>query len=69
VKPDERALLKAVATRGVRDVRDVIPPDMPAKRVEYLLMKKWPAKGWYSYGVVYDLGWLTPAGLEAAADA
>jgi hypothetical protein len=69
VKPDEAALLKAVAAMpGGACVRDVIPDDMPDRRAVYLL-RKWAGKGWYDYGVSVDLGWLTEKGREAARDA
>jgi hypothetical protein len=69
VKPDEAALLKAVAAMpGGALVRDVIPDEMSYKRAVYLL-RKWAGKGWYDYGVGVDLGWLTAKGKEAARDA
>lgn len=68
MKPDEVAFLKAVASRprgvSVRDIMD--GSDVPWKRECYLL-KKWARKGWYDYGVNLELGWLTPAGHDAAA--
>jgi len=67
MKPDDRALLLAVYDRQpgefVRDIatRSGIHP----KRVAAIL-DKWTRAGWYDYGVSLDLGWLTPAGKEAA---
>lgn len=31
------------------------------KRAWYIL-EKWTSKGWYSYGVNLELGWITPEG-------
>lgn len=40
-------------------VRDIINiTRIPHKRAWYIL-DKWCRKGWYSYGVTLDLGWLT----------
>jgi Mn-dependent DtxR family transcriptional regulator len=69
MKPDEAALLSAVARKrrseSVRDVAARLP--IHPKRVAYLL-GKWARKGWYDYGVSRDLGWLTPAGKAAGAE-
>lgn len=50
--------------------RDIINGDnfyMHYKRAWYLL-EKWTNKGWYSYGVTLDLGWLEPKGIEKAKE-
>lgn len=49
-------------------VRDLINSDecpMHYKRA-WRILEKWCDKGWYSYGVTLDLGWLTEAGLGQA---
>ncbi len=69
VKADERMFLQAVSRirRGdcVRDLIDRL--DIHHKRAWYLL-GKWGRKGWYTFGVTFDLGWLTPAGMAAALE-
>ncbi len=67
MRPDERALLKAIADKGEETVRDIVARlSMPSNRARYLLEGKWERKGWYLYGVTHDLGWLTELGQEAA---
>jgi hypothetical protein len=70
MKPDEVTLLLAVAAKSAEaSVRDVVQASgIHHKRCLYLL-QKWCGKGWYSYGVSLDLGWLTEKGKEAAAKA
>lgn len=73
MRSDERALLVEFAARGGRP--SVAPHaslratgadlGMHRKRVWYLA-EKWSRKGWYEYGVAVDMGWLEPAGFEAA---
>lgn len=64
MKDTERAFLNDVQLRftGVT-VRDVcqryIDASVPSKRLYYWL-GKWANKGWYEWGSVIDLGWLTP---------
>ncbi len=78
MKPDEAAFLFAVATRCCVPYsptycdltpRDLINDDgfaMHHKRA-WGILEKWCRKRWYEYGVSLDLGWLTEAGLAAAA--
>lgn len=67
MKEDERRLLIDVAAgRWAR--YSARASGMPANRLRYLCEDKWPAKGWYEYGVTYDLGWLTEAGKAKAAE-
>jgi hypothetical protein len=69
MKPDERALLIAIAERSRPEqgvfVRDICHEIGIYKRNLYLL-GKWERKNWYDYGVSLDLGWLTPTGIDAA---
>lgn len=64
MKPDERALLLAVAAGDQ-------PRDAGARlgihhrRVDYLC-EKWTGKGLYDWGVSVDTGWLTDAGRARA---
>ena len=34
----------------------------------FSLLNKWCKKGWYDYGVVLDLGWLTSEGKQKAVE-
>ncbi len=65
-RDDEMVLLTAIQfkpnTETVRDV--IVRLGMPTKRTDYLL-EKWARKGWYQWGVVIDMGWLTPEGKVA----
>ncbi len=70
MKPDERALLKAMATVDRRNVDFDKVADrlgIPRDRADYLA-RKWSNKGWYDYGVSVRFGWLTAEGLEAARE-
>lgn len=42
-----------------------VPHLVAEKRAHYLL-SKWTRKGWYDYGTVIDMGWLTEAGTTAS---
>lgn len=63
VKADEISL--AVAVLGGVSVRDVVESGVIAPKRAWYLCNKWSDKGWYDYGVVCDLGWVTEAGKEA----
>ena len=65
MKPDEVELLKALDA-GERPRYAARRLGIPPNRVRYLCEDKWTRKGWYDYGVTYDLGWLTDAGRAAA---
>lgn len=79
MKPDERAFLAAMQSRGNYGgsggtrhgvhARDLISElGIPWKRGAYLC-QKWTDKGWYDYGVAVDLGWLTDKGMTAGLPA
>lgn len=72
MKYDEAVFLHLVATKSAgATVRDVINSDactVNYKRCWYYL-EKWTRKGWYNYGVSLDMGWLEPAGRQAALKA
>ena len=70
MKSDEKALLKALANSPdrlprVRDIGQII--EMHPKRV-YSIVCKWSRKGYYEWGVVHDLGWLTDKGKAWAME-
>lgn len=64
-KNDETELWMAV--RAGEKMRTAAPRlGIPLRRMEYLA-NKWSDKGWYEWGTVCDLGWLTPEGQSDAA--
>ena len=75
IKPDEVTFLILMQLRckvqgqdGGETPRAIIADSLhllPEKRALFLL-KKWTAKGWYDYGTVIDMGWLTPDGVAAS---
>ena len=71
IKSDEITLLILMQIRATERPRAIIasiPHLINEKRALYIL-GKWTAKGWYDYGTVIDLGWLTPAGKTATLKA
>lgn len=81
MKPDERALLIAIATnhgkpygggysaKWPEDIAESL--GMHPKRAMYLFLK-WSSRpnrdDWFSYGVRAGLGWLTPEGFKKATE-
>ena len=70
MKDDEQALLKAFANSKevhprIRDIAKQL--QMHPKRV-YSIVCKWSTKGFYEWGVVHDLGWLTEKGKTWAIE-
>ena len=68
MKEDERALLKALSNSPepyprLRDIGQIL--GMHPKRL-YSIACKWSSKGYYEWGVVHDLGWLTEKGKNWA---
>jgi hypothetical protein len=71
MKPDERAFLilcqrlvgRPTTGTTPRVVIEQASGIVHPKRALYLL-QKWSDKGWYSYGVTIDLGWMTELGME-----
>jgi len=58
--------IKAAGYTTAATPRDIInESDFPLhhKRAWYLL-QKWADKGWYTYGVTLDLGWITEEGMK-----
>jgi hypothetical protein len=76
MKPEEIAFLKEIYQahfEGDLIVREIVGKiydngkGTHYKRLWYYL-EKWCDKGWYSYGVSLDLGWLTDTGLRKAQE-
>jgi hypothetical protein len=70
MRGDEKALLKAFSNSKeqyprIRDIARNL--EMPPKRLYYLVCK-WSSKGYYEWGVVHDLGWLTDKGKAWATE-
>lgn len=69
MKPDEVAFLRAVAALPPWGFpRDIVVGGGIAPKRAFYLLEKWSRKGWYSYGVTLDLGWLEPAGRARAEE-
>ena len=62
LKDDERRLIDIILPTGI--LPEVVI-GIPWKRIRYILRDKWSGKDWWSYGVHWSRGWLTPKGVEA----
>jgi hypothetical protein len=74
IKPDEITFLMLMQIRcrragldGGETPRAIIAsiPHLVAEKRALYLLGKWEGKGWYEYGTVIDMGWLTEAGKAA----
>lgn len=70
MKEDEKALLKALSNSReqyprLRDIGQIL--EIHPKRV-YSIACKWSRNGYYEWGVVHDLGWLTEKGKNWAVE-
>lgn len=61
---DEAKLFERLA--GGAWPRDAIHELQLVPKAAWRTLEKWARKGWYEWGVVLDLGWLTTAGEEEA---
>lgn len=84
MKPDERALLIAVAARPKPRHIGLLFPGVAGTNLESVraigarmgihpkrivyLCHKWSSRGWYDWGCSPDIGWLTEEGLAKAAE-
>ena len=66
MKPDEREFLTAVQRKDTNmTVREVVSHLAINHKRAWFLLEKWARNGWYEWGAVIDMGWLTDAGRQA----
>lgn len=65
MKPDEKALAKAVLARADYCFVDVLGETLGIHRKRTLgILTKWSRRDWWDYGVSLRSGWLTDTGKQ-----